>query len=434
MRSLQEARTAGGVRPVPRHPRRAAVLYRLTVSTRDDQDRLEASERFRAFVHQTCGMADAILDAVPQLDEAAEELRRRIADWIGVVINAPDALVGVTLASSQAGNEVLDLLFDCCTGRGRPALKASRSLFELLLTMKDIVSDTAACERYEDHRWVAFGMALDLDKGRPVRRKGEAHHRKKAERIIRPEYERVLAQYGGRFRLGWREGTLAGAADRHDLQDDYEFYRLASAVLHGSSGGVLGQYVIDQDAQVPVYRTGPALDLCPDALERGMAYFEQLAELTHPWAGDVAVELAEACRAVRQTALAYRSYLEDTSSSWWATVPRGMVVAVAAVDALGRCRWYLHDTGSDQIRLANPPRHIPDEAAAYLKEIVDERTAGRSLPGIGDDEVVSVLMIGCRATPKRGSTWRPTLGVLQQKSLFGERVDVELPLGWLRDR
>ena len=387
------------------------------------------SGTFASWVRESASMADQLLTTLPALDHAAEGVRESIRDWIGVIINAPAATSALSLAASQSANETLDLLVECVHGRGRPALKACRSLFELLLTVKDVIADPDARERYEEHRWVAFGIASDIESRRPALKKGDLHWRRKTERLVRPEYDRVLAKYGDRFRRGWRSDTLASAAERHGMTADYDYYRLSSVILHGSSGGVLGQYLLhlsEADAK-PVYRTGLALTLCPEALERGTRYFRATVAETKSIVGAGATfDLLAALSELRRAAADYRRYIEDLDEQWWKNIPRGTIMAVAAVSSLGSCRWYMFDTSRQALREAITPSNIPTFQHEALEEIVAARKAGRGIPGVDDSELVTVTVIGIRLLPKEGSRWRPAGELLQQPAAGA----VTAPLGF----
>lgn len=402
---------------------------------------LNGNGLFGAYIRESQELANALLAAIPELDEAAAATRDAIADWIGIVIHAPNAAAGVSLAAAQSVNEMMDLLVECVNGRGRPALKSCRSLFELMLTMKDVIADPVARERYEDHRWVIFQQVADLEGVRTPRRKGDAHHRKKIQRWVKPEYDRVISKYGSRFRLGWREETIAAAASRHGLAAEYEFYRLASGVLHGSSGGVIGQYVLDRihGTPAPVYRTGAALALCPDAFERGTRYFRTMVLDTEAVVGTGGTaDALLACSRLLQVAQTYRDYFQGLDEQWWETIPRGRLIATAGITTLGICRWFIHDINRNRIREALPPESLPPSQADALAEIVETRKAGLPIPGVDDSEVIAVAFPAIRLLPKPESSWRHAGELLQQPTLAvpGREgsMTIERQLEWLDRR
>ncbi|MCA1702329.1 MAG: DUF5677 domain-containing protein [Actinobacteria bacterium] len=318
-------------------------------------------------------------------------------------------------------------------------MKACRSLFELLLTVKAVVQDPVERERYEDHRWVVLALAADMESARPVRQKGDLHWRRKTQRRIKPEFDRVIRKYGTAFKLGWRQGTLRDAATRYGLSQDYEFYRLTSAVLHGSSGGALGHYLLDtlDGEQAPVYRVGLALGLCPEGFERGLRYFRQIVDETTSVVGEGGTEnLLGACAQLMACSSRYRRFLDDFDEQLWKTAPRGQIVAVAIVYSTGRCKWYLHDTNRKQMREAVEPDSLPASQRDALDRVIAARRSGRQVPGVSESEVLSMAIIGVKVIPKPNSHWRYQGELLQQANdLTGSPSFevVERPPGWLDD-
>ncbi|MCA1706717.1 MAG: hypothetical protein LC808_27015 [Actinobacteria bacterium] len=66
----------------------------------------------------------------------------------------------------EAALDFLDLITDICRGRGRPALRSARSLFELLITLHDITSSPDLAERYFRHQFVVSQQMATLDMGK----------------------------------------------------------------------------------------------------------------------------------------------------------------------------------------------------------------------------------------------------------------------------
>lgn len=378
------------------------------------------SRRFGGYLGNCAELANLILDSVSGLDEVLFVAQDELGNWISLVTSAHSYSNGSTLAYAQAANEFLDLLFDLAHGRGRPAIKASRSLFELSVTVKDILVDPEACGRYEDHRWVTFAQAIELESMQPLRHKGDAHRRKKAARWVKPHVERVMAEYGPAFRRNWRTSNLADAAERHGLGEEYEFYRIASGVLHGAAGGVLGQYVLagaDDEAR-PVYRTGVALALCPEAFRRGVRYFAEIVSDSVEQVGEGGVQdLLEACERVLSLQADYEEFIDELDANLWTSTVRHEVITAAVIDSVGRCSWYIHDTRRKELREALPPTDLSDAQRDSLRELIRQIKGGTVEIPANRYGQYSVMMIAVQAKPKPGSKWVHAGYLLDQQPL-----------------
>lgn len=372
----------------------------------------------RSLLNEGERVAELVLDEIPALDGDAIAAISATNDWIGVLVANTDVPEPLRLACTQAANEFVDLLVDCIRCRGRPAIKAARSLFELLLTVLDISEDAEALERYGEHRWLVFDTASQLASGTATS-KSAAHRQKKFERWLRPEVERVLRRFGEGFRRGWRKDTLADAAVRHGRQPDYEFYRLASAVLHGSSGGVLGQYLLEgaKGEEVATHRIGLNLSLCPDAYMRGISAFEGVVSATSGIAGGAAASLQEILQRLQQRAEQYSDLMEQLDREWWRTVERARLFAIATVDERGHTRWFLYDTRRNQLRAAVPPEQVPAPIQGVLNDLTGARRSGRTIDGVRDDEVITVNAMGVYLVPKQNSDWFHAAHLFQQRPL-----------------
>jgi len=402
----------------------------------------QESERDRplqADLSDWASIANDLLAALPRLDAAAGKMHQEIAVWMEFVVNGPHATLALTHTIGQAANEMLDLLYECAHGRGRPALKSCRSLFDIWITIKDITGDPKAGRRYEDHRWVVFQQVAELENRRPIRRKGDSHRRHKALRRVAPEAARVLQQYGPRFQHSWRQDSLFDASARHGLVEDYQFFRLASAVMHGSSGGVLGQYVAESahGSETRTYRVGGALSLCPDAFEHGLRYFQGIVQDVECILGVAeTAEVLALCSELVATSPGYRDYIEDLDGRWWADVPGNHLVPVVSISSLGICRWYLYDPSRHAVREAEKPGAIPFPAAdGSLQQIIRARKDGHVIPGVQTTDVLTVAMPGVRLRLKKRSSWRHAGELLQYSWQVKEGVErfkvIKRPSDWL---
>jgi hypothetical protein len=175
-------------------------------------------------------------------------------------------------------------------------MKSARTLFELLVTAKDVVGGSwTMADRYDRHRWVVWRDLADLEdrthRGHLSRQ--QAHARKVERREVDRNAAASLADYGSGFRRAWHPETLRERADSHGLGDDYEWYWLASAVLHGAAGGIVGTYTRVQGGP-QLHRTGSAIGLAPDALASGLRWARMAFEALTPALGDITETMAAA--------------------------------------------------------------------------------------------------------------------------------------------
>jgi hypothetical protein len=198
----------------------------------------------RSFLNNPAIVFDELRLSAPEVVLAADKLAHatRLVHLSVVPVDGPHRAVSVVL--TQATNDLIDLLFDSCSGRGRPALRAARSLYELAVTLPEVVGDDARAERYMDH--LAVAVASEAKLARPERAlRGPARRRYARRRAVlgRESASRVdaaEAKYGRAFKRSWADGSLRDRATKAGFDDeDYEFYRLSSAILHGAAGGSL---------------------------------------------------------------------------------------------------------------------------------------------------------------------------------------------------
>lgn len=231
-------------------------------------------------------IADKIMEAMPELRPQLS-----VGSMTAALFSCTEALIGdidvedaVQLARSrivnQALNDYLDLLYEAFSGRGRPALRTARTLFEHLVNYRWIDADPVEAERYCKHGAVGDLLDLEVSASREEEFTGNArrayrHWRQKAERQIRRDANAAIDQYGDSFRRSWASKSLRDRAARHGLADEYDTaYRLLSAVIHGNAAGDVGHRA--SIGGHSVVRTGPALAVCPLALRCGHRYFTLL--------------------------------------------------------------------------------------------------------------------------------------------------------------
>lgn len=356
-----------------------------------------------------------ISEEIPELESAIDQVVDRLAHFVSAVHAVAEHHPGLGALVNQATNDFVDLLYDLAYGRGRPALKATRSLFDLLVTAHDIVSTTELAERYAAHRWViahdAAKLSFETDALSGKDRGALNHLRKKVDRQTRDRAEAALKRYGPGFRRSWTPTSLRDRAERHDLAEEYEFYRLGSAVLHGSAGGTLGlERLIDGRR---VHRAGPALSLCPIAFLMGCRFFSALCDLLEGKIDAILHrDLIAEIETLRGLWPRYRSTMYRIDDELWPEVAPPGLLAVLAVGHGGIRQWYLHDGERGVIRRAHPPTDVDPCYAARIDDLVKE-IEEQPLR----DDIVSIAFADVRVSPVAGAPWMPEDRILVHKQL-----------------
>ncbi len=218
-------------------------------------------------------LLDAPLFIRRQLDELLPAFNERVADAARATSlsmaaahealrSRDDILVeAMRLLLTHVANDWVDLLYDLSHGRGRAALRTSRSLFEHQLAAEAVAVDEVLARRYVDHRVIGDRYFLGLHRieqhleGNEL--KAYRHRLKKIDRDTAKEEARVIATYGSGFRRSWAAADIYSLAASAGHAEDYAFYRVASLPTHGAAAGVFGsRRTIDGG---DVYRTGPSL-------------------------------------------------------------------------------------------------------------------------------------------------------------------------------
>jgi hypothetical protein len=276
----------------------------------------------------------AIEEGTPGLEESVRGINDPLARFLSFVMAAspPPSVIGIVLSQSAA--EFTDLLFDIRVGRGRPALKGTRSLFELLVTAHDVLSSEELSNRYLDHavmsQRVNAEITIDAEELGGAAKKSALHRANKIKRATQPQYEALLRKYGRDFVTRWAGRDLRTRAEGHGLLSEYAYYSLVSAVLHGSAGGALG--LVSNIDGATVRRVGPALGICPMAFLQGLRFFDAIVALVgKSVANQEAMALRGALRQLRRLWPIYRTTLLELDRSMWPATPPPAGVAILAI-------------------------------------------------------------------------------------------------------
>ncbi len=154
--------------------------------------------------------------AAPELMDAlkatVEEAVTTCRIWVATLA-APQAS-GVVV--NQAVNDYVDLVFELSTGRGRPAIRAARAVFEHLVNLRELQSVPGLGARYLANHDVADQLEASIELGvdRLVgnERRSERHRLHKMGRDSTPGYESALDAYGPGFRRQWQDRSLRDRA------------------------------------------------------------------------------------------------------------------------------------------------------------------------------------------------------------------------------
>ena len=181
---------------------------------------------------------------------------------------------------NQAANDFYDLGNELEAGRGRAATRTARALIEHTINFYSIASDDEILNRYGDQ----FSVSIVLEKNSMIganelpkkERKVYLNNLEKSAKEHQKKSDAAISKYGSSFRRQWHQVNLYDRAVQHGIQDLYDYYKMASVVMHGSSGGAKGTLFSIEGQSI--YRLGPALNLCPLAYREGIRAFSMLVE------------------------------------------------------------------------------------------------------------------------------------------------------------
>lgn len=345
------------------------------------------------------GIRDQVIRECPAIPEATEGLMRAMPAFVDAL--HAEGTEALSAAVSQAINDLVDLLHDVLLGRGRSAIRSARSLYELLVTVYDITGSAEDAQRYVDHKSILKHQEwlLDLPESalRGNDRKAEAHRRKKLQRSAAVPYERAIKKYGSSFQRGWAGNDLASRAADHHLEGFYPFYKLASGLLHGSAGGILGQHrVIDGRG---VHRVGPAIEIASTALIYGLTFFELILERMETVIDpQLVAEMSQVIVDWKRLWPDLRKVLQNIDRDLWPDHPPIHSVLLMVWNPGGVIEWYCHDANFHSVRRAQTPE-LDAQQSASLEEVVGE------IEAVDPDHPISVGVVGVVPVPEAGSEW-----------------------------
>lgn len=319
------------------------------------------------------------------------EIARRCPEWPEVYGRASEATFSFFVATGdakiidpasastillQGANEFQDLLLAASEGAGRRALASARTLYELSVALQDVLADPSMDERYAAWGDVADYLVTQLPLEERALRgtelKSYLHARKKAVKSSKPAYEAAIAKNGTSFRRDWTGGrTLYDRAVQHGQDDLYDFYRVASGVLHGTEAGALGLRRHPEPGFATT-RLGHALQWTPTALLYGVESFDRLAGTSSSLLAVGTSEVGSAVRAIRHVWPDYRKAIREVDEDLWPDEPVITRVAVYGIGPNKSGRWFVWDPQLGRIAPAMEPGDIPQHAKVAIERMRQE--------------------------------------------------------------
>lgn len=178
--------------------------------------------------------------------------------------------VAVKRILNHAANDFTAPIYETQTGQGRPAARTARALIEHLINMETVYASPQEAEKYLAHQSVTNEIIATIRPGLDYletidptaakkAKRSHAHALRKSTRAV----SAAVAKYHKSFRRTWTATSLYDRAVKFQRAGEYEYYRVLSGVLHGSSGGLIG--TLGKVENQVMHRTGPDLQLVPVA-------------------------------------------------------------------------------------------------------------------------------------------------------------------------
>jgi hypothetical protein len=298
------------------------------------------------------------------LDAAAalrEEVELRSPEWVnaaGAAVSATTVAAGLVIEGTrrdgsdgalaiqslfvQAANDFRDLLFDVATGRGRPAIRGARTLFELHVAALDVTGDEELAARWLDH-YPASGVAeaeLRLLEQRTLgnARRALVHRMNKLRRESAQEMKAASVRWGPGFARTWHPRNLKDRARAHGLDEHYAFYRFASAPVHGSMAAMRG---LSREVRgTDVVRIGSAVSLAPVAALYGTWSMQRLVAVAETFVGGQLNTASLALERLDETWPEFYEEMVALDRDAWPAAPPDNAGALLVLTEQFRAEWY----------------------------------------------------------------------------------------------
>lgn len=338
--------------------------------------------------------ARSIATACPELVDAQRALVQIARDLLIEVYNSASYrdLTAIeesqNLVLNQFLNDFLDLLYESATGRGRPAMRSARSLFEHAVNFATVTHSSEEAERYAEHEvmmtqaYYSFDYyelgVLDGDELKNLQRK-HVHRLRQAEKAAAV----ARKKFGNGFRRSWASKNLHDRAAGHGFESGYDFYRVASAVMHGSSGGSIGTFG-EVESGHRLHRTGPAFGLLPLALAFGVTFADDLLSMMDE--GPAVSQTREIIAGIRGSWLNYRDAVYALDD--FIRPPDAPLMVLARVNTLFKLNWWVHDRELGRVAKIEEPE-LDEVSRASVAELLDTL----KLQGLTEPVTIAIAVV-----------------------------------------
>lgn len=296
---------------------------------------------------------------LPEWRATIEAARDTLFRFAMSIVNAQTVHLATRLIVNQAVSDFADVLHDADRLSGRSAMRGTRALIEHAINLRTVIDDKKQADRYIDHLDRGHVLMSEVDTGVRILPDayGKATRRRlktAGERAAR-RFTSALERHGSGFRRQWTSENLADRAEAQDQSSLYEFYRLASLTIHGSSASMIGARRPNEFGFVN--RIGLDPGAAPPALFGALqAMWNILSTLENsnlPGDYDGAVDSLQAIvdwwAAYHQVAFSFeKAFFEDEE--------RPVAPTIVAISRTGKRRWYVEDHRTPMwLRGTEPP-------------------------------------------------------------------------------
>jgi len=350
--------------------------------------------------------------------ELVSDVEDRLQAFVSFTSAARPRDSAVTLILNQASNEFADLLVDAEWGRGRPAIKTTRSLFELLVTLLDVMSSDEMSRRYLAHQTISKRLWAQVTIDAQELGGDEARNAERRRKRVLRETERrrseLLQEFGKRFEKQWAGSDLRARATKHGLAQDYGYYALTSSILHGTAGAVRGHE--RKDDRRTIRRVGHAYSLCPLALLQGLRFFTKIVRTAGDEVGGREADALLASLAeLRISWPRYRkALLRLDEETWPSDPPPGGGAVLGIIPITGHEQWFYYSGPTHELYEADPPKLLSEAMSRVLSAWRAKVKSEAPL----ETGWITTIVEGADVQPRRGA--RP---------LLPEQVLVRRPIG-----
>lgn len=362
-------------------------------------------------------LSHLIADECPEITKAHTQLlaTSRVF-WNEILHASPDGDLSYTqqaqnLILNQMINDFFDLLYETASCRGRPAMRSARSIFEHYVNFCTVSNDPIEAERYVEHGPIVEEALLSLDiyKLNVMSPKSLQKWQRRANHQLKSVTSSVAnlrAKYGSGYSRGWASLNLRDRAKAHGIVNEYNFYKIASAVMHGSAKGAIGTFMqIESGAMT--HRAGPALELCPLAYAFGLSFVDEaLGQL------DQTPAVAEWRKLIVGLKADWERYAQTIASIEDSLLPSDEpLMVVARINTMLSVQWWMHDRERGRVAKIGEP-DLPDTQKESLEGLLAQLKTSPA------DEAVTVGMLALRADIPLDSDWVAEASVLPTQPLY----------------